>query len=216
MRAPRHSHQARPARALRPALRAGARLDVLWFKLARRGEDDHGVLGCIEARQALIMRDRGDYWQCALIIRNVSCGPSRLGVSVRFVRALLASRTGRRTRRRRCGRLHIEGSALRAQIHPGKVGRATKPAAPAPHGPPKSWPPSSLLSWIKGTNVRRRYSTCAGLETALQAGPVRRLGLNGCEDRGASLGQPPPRTRWPSTRLAPSPRPPLAMIAKTI
>jgi 2-polyprenyl-6-methoxyphenol hydroxylase-like FAD-dependent oxidoreductase len=46
-----------------------APMDVLWFKLARRPNDDHAVLGRIDAGQALIMLDRGDYWQCALIIR---------------------------------------------------------------------------------------------------------------------------------------------------
>ena len=48
----------------------GAPMDVLWFKLARRADDEHAVLGRIEAGQALIRLDRGDYWQCALIIRK--------------------------------------------------------------------------------------------------------------------------------------------------
>src|SRR5262249_30096429 len=48
----------------------GAPMDVLWFKLARKESDDHAVLGRIEAGQALVMLDRGDYWQCALIIRK--------------------------------------------------------------------------------------------------------------------------------------------------
>ena len=47
-----------------------APMDVLWFKLARYAGDQHAVLGRIEAGQALIMLDRGDYWQCALIIRK--------------------------------------------------------------------------------------------------------------------------------------------------
>ena len=47
-----------------------APMDVLWFKLARHADDQHAVLGRIEAGQALIMLDRGDYWQCALIIRK--------------------------------------------------------------------------------------------------------------------------------------------------
>ncbi len=49
-----------------------APMDVLWFKLARRPGDAHAVLGRIEAGQALVMLDRGDYWQCALIIRKGS------------------------------------------------------------------------------------------------------------------------------------------------
>ena len=50
----------------------GAPMDVLWFKLARRPGDAHAVLGRIESGQALVMLDRGDYWQCALIIRKGS------------------------------------------------------------------------------------------------------------------------------------------------
>jgi 2-polyprenyl-6-methoxyphenol hydroxylase-like FAD-dependent oxidoreductase len=50
----------------------GAPMDVLWFKLARRADDDHAVLGRIDAGQMLVMLDRGDYWQCALIIRKGS------------------------------------------------------------------------------------------------------------------------------------------------
>jgi 2-polyprenyl-6-methoxyphenol hydroxylase-like FAD-dependent oxidoreductase len=47
-----------------------APMDVLWFKLARRPDDQSAVLGRIEAGQALIMLDRGDYWQCALVVRK--------------------------------------------------------------------------------------------------------------------------------------------------
>jgi len=49
-----------------------APMDVLWFKLARQPGDARAVLGRIEAGQALVMLDRGDYWQCALIIRKGS------------------------------------------------------------------------------------------------------------------------------------------------
>jgi 2-polyprenyl-6-methoxyphenol hydroxylase-like FAD-dependent oxidoreductase len=48
----------------------GAPMDVLWFTLARRGERQHVVLGRVEAGQAMVMLERGDYWQCALIIRK--------------------------------------------------------------------------------------------------------------------------------------------------
>jgi 2-polyprenyl-6-methoxyphenol hydroxylase-like FAD-dependent oxidoreductase len=48
----------------------GASMDVLWFRLASLEERRHLVLGRIEAGQAMIMLDRGDYWQCALIIRK--------------------------------------------------------------------------------------------------------------------------------------------------
>jgi 2-polyprenyl-6-methoxyphenol hydroxylase-like FAD-dependent oxidoreductase len=48
----------------------GAPMDVLWFRLARRASDDHAVLGRFLDGQILIMLDRGDYWQCALVIRK--------------------------------------------------------------------------------------------------------------------------------------------------
>jgi 2-polyprenyl-6-methoxyphenol hydroxylase-like FAD-dependent oxidoreductase len=48
----------------------GAPMDVLWFKLPRGPEHQGAVLGRIQAGQALIMLDRGDYWQCALVIRK--------------------------------------------------------------------------------------------------------------------------------------------------
>jgi 2-polyprenyl-6-methoxyphenol hydroxylase-like FAD-dependent oxidoreductase len=64
----RHSTLRRAARLEVTDL--GAPMDVLWFRLARRNDDDHAVLGRIDAGQALVMLDRGDYWQCALIIRK--------------------------------------------------------------------------------------------------------------------------------------------------
>ena len=52
----------------------GAPMDVLWFKVARSPKNQNGhqgaVLGRIKAGGALIMLDRGDYWQCALVIRK--------------------------------------------------------------------------------------------------------------------------------------------------
>ncbi len=48
----------------------GAPMDVLWFTLERRENEDQAVLGRIAAGEALVMLDRGDYWQCALIIRK--------------------------------------------------------------------------------------------------------------------------------------------------
>ena len=48
----------------------GAPMDVLWFRLTRRPDDDHAVLGRLVDGRLLVMLDRGDYWQCALIIRK--------------------------------------------------------------------------------------------------------------------------------------------------
>ncbi|WP_322867921.1 FAD-dependent oxidoreductase [Aquicoccus sp. G2-2] len=47
----------------------GAPMDVLWFKLNHRANDDQQVIaGRVESGQFLVMIYRGDYWQCALII----------------------------------------------------------------------------------------------------------------------------------------------------
>jgi 2-polyprenyl-6-methoxyphenol hydroxylase-like FAD-dependent oxidoreductase len=52
----------------------GAPMDVLWFRLPRGPEEPGAVLGRIKAGGALIMLDRGDYWQCAFIIRKGTAG----------------------------------------------------------------------------------------------------------------------------------------------
>ena len=48
----------------------GAPMDVLWLRLAKRTDDRHTGLGRFVDGQGLVMIDRGDYWQCALIIRK--------------------------------------------------------------------------------------------------------------------------------------------------
>jgi 2-polyprenyl-6-methoxyphenol hydroxylase-like FAD-dependent oxidoreductase len=48
----------------------GAPMDVLWFKLGARPDDPPAVLGRVERGQVLVRLYRGDYWQCALIIRK--------------------------------------------------------------------------------------------------------------------------------------------------
>jgi 2-polyprenyl-6-methoxyphenol hydroxylase-like FAD-dependent oxidoreductase len=46
----------------------GAPMDVLWFRLARKDNDDTETFGHFEAGAMMIMLDRGDYWQCAYVI----------------------------------------------------------------------------------------------------------------------------------------------------
>ncbi|HUI96911.1 MAG TPA: FAD-dependent oxidoreductase [Xanthobacteraceae bacterium] len=48
----------------------GAPMDVLWLRLARRPGDEHAVLGRFVDGRFFIMLDRGDYWQCAMVIRK--------------------------------------------------------------------------------------------------------------------------------------------------
>ncbi len=48
----------------------GAPMDVLWFRLAKRPDDGGQTLGRIQAGVVFVMLDRGDYWQCAYVIRK--------------------------------------------------------------------------------------------------------------------------------------------------
>jgi 2-polyprenyl-6-methoxyphenol hydroxylase-like FAD-dependent oxidoreductase len=48
----------------------GAPMDVLWMRLSRRESDGAEALGRIAAGRMFVMIDRGDYWQCAYLIRK--------------------------------------------------------------------------------------------------------------------------------------------------
>ncbi len=46
----------------------GAPMDVLWMRLPRRPEDSAETFGRIEPGRMFVMLNRGDYWQCAMVI----------------------------------------------------------------------------------------------------------------------------------------------------
>lgn len=46
----------------------GAPIDVLWFRLSRRPDDGGQTLGRVLAGKIMVMLNRDDYWQCALVI----------------------------------------------------------------------------------------------------------------------------------------------------
>ncbi len=46
----------------------GAPMDVLWMRFAKMPGDNFETLGHIGASHVFVMLDRGDYWQCALVI----------------------------------------------------------------------------------------------------------------------------------------------------
>jgi 2-polyprenyl-6-methoxyphenol hydroxylase-like FAD-dependent oxidoreductase len=48
----------------------GAPMDVLWMRLSRRPEDPAETFGFIGSGAILVMLNRGDYWQCAYVIRK--------------------------------------------------------------------------------------------------------------------------------------------------
>jgi 2-polyprenyl-6-methoxyphenol hydroxylase-like FAD-dependent oxidoreductase len=48
----------------------GAPMDVLWFRLSKKPSDPNETMGRFDAGRIVVMLDRGDYWQCAFVIRK--------------------------------------------------------------------------------------------------------------------------------------------------
>jgi 2-polyprenyl-6-methoxyphenol hydroxylase-like FAD-dependent oxidoreductase len=48
----------------------GSPMDVLWMRLSKKGSDPSQLFGRIDFGRILVMLDRTDYWQCALVIRK--------------------------------------------------------------------------------------------------------------------------------------------------
>jgi 2-polyprenyl-6-methoxyphenol hydroxylase-like FAD-dependent oxidoreductase len=48
----------------------GAPMDVLWFSLSKKSSDPNQTMGRFDAGRIVVMIDRGDYWQCAFVIRK--------------------------------------------------------------------------------------------------------------------------------------------------
>ncbi len=61
----------RAAARLRPRS-FGVPMDVWWFRLPRREDDPPGGVGRFSTGHFCVMIDRGDYWQCAYLIRKGS------------------------------------------------------------------------------------------------------------------------------------------------
>ena len=61
-------HSTLRASALMAAHDLGAPMDVLWFRIARHPGDTTETAGNFGVGNILVMLNRGDYWQCALVI----------------------------------------------------------------------------------------------------------------------------------------------------
>ena len=46
----------------------GAPMDVLWFRVGKRGNESERLFARVEPGKMLVTFDRGDYWQCAYVI----------------------------------------------------------------------------------------------------------------------------------------------------
>src|SRR5881398_1277637 len=52
------------------AIDFGAPMDVLWMRLSKKPGDPEQLFGRIDFGRIFVMLDRGDYWQCGLVIRK--------------------------------------------------------------------------------------------------------------------------------------------------
>ncbi|OZM81773.1 FAD-dependent oxidoreductase [Pseudonocardia sp. MH-G8] len=68
----------------------GVPIDVWWFRLPRHDDDPAGGLGRVSSGQFMVMIDRGDYWQCAFLIRKGSDATLRAAGPERFRERLAA------------------------------------------------------------------------------------------------------------------------------
>jgi 2-polyprenyl-6-methoxyphenol hydroxylase-like FAD-dependent oxidoreductase len=60
-----------------PLLETSPPMDVLWFRLPRRPDEERAVAGRLGAGRVLVMLDRGDYWQIAFVIAKGTAGEIR-------------------------------------------------------------------------------------------------------------------------------------------
>ena len=63
-------HSTVRARAGLPVEDIGAPMDVLWLRLPKRPNDPEESMGRFEPGRIVVLIDRGDYWQCAFLIRK--------------------------------------------------------------------------------------------------------------------------------------------------
>ena len=73
-----------------PVETLGAPMDVLWFRLAKREPEGNALRGSVERGRLIVLIDRGDYWQCALVIPKGS-GDEVKGRGIGHVRSLVAA-----------------------------------------------------------------------------------------------------------------------------
>jgi 2-polyprenyl-6-methoxyphenol hydroxylase-like FAD-dependent oxidoreductase len=51
---------------------SGAPIDVLWFRVSKHADDPPQAFGFVAVKHFMVLIDRGEYWQCAYIIRKGS------------------------------------------------------------------------------------------------------------------------------------------------
>jgi 2-polyprenyl-6-methoxyphenol hydroxylase-like FAD-dependent oxidoreductase len=70
-------HSLTRTRSRLPGRDLGAPMDVLWFRLPKQSTDHPHTMGRVGMGHMLVLLDRGDYWQCAYVIRKGSLEETR-------------------------------------------------------------------------------------------------------------------------------------------
>ncbi|MEO8883586.1 MAG: FAD-dependent oxidoreductase [Devosia sp.] len=69
----------------------GAPIDVLWFRVGRGDDKTEQTFGRIDAGRFMITIDRGDYWQCAYVIRKGAADALKAGPLATFKQSVAAA-----------------------------------------------------------------------------------------------------------------------------
>ena len=110
-----------------PVLDLGAPIDVLWMRLSRRASDPDAALGRLNYGRLLVTIDRGDYWQCAFVIRKGAFaaiqarGLAALGADIAKVAPFLADRAAELTNWDQVKLLTVQVNRLQRWWRPGLI-----------------------------------------------------------------------------------------------
>jgi 2-polyprenyl-6-methoxyphenol hydroxylase-like FAD-dependent oxidoreductase len=117
----------------------GVPIDVLWFRISRRNGDPEQVLGNVNYGKALILINRGDYFQAGMIIRKGSCekirqdGMDAFRQTIGRIAPYLADRAGELHDWEQIKLLSVQINRLRRWHSPGLlcIGDAAHAMSPA-------------------------------------------------------------------------------------
>ncbi len=120
-------------------LESGVPIDVLWFRISRRAGDPDQVLGNVNYGRALILINRGDYFQAGMIIRKGSfeqvqrAGMSRFRETIALIAPYLRDRVGELQDWDQIKLLTVQINRLRKWYRPGLlcIGDAAHAMSPA-------------------------------------------------------------------------------------
>jgi 2-polyprenyl-6-methoxyphenol hydroxylase-like FAD-dependent oxidoreductase len=103
----------------------GAPMDVLWLRISRAPGDPGQTFGRVDAGRFLIMLERGDYWQCAFVIRKGGFaeiqqrGLDAFRADLATLAPYVRDRTGEITDWRQISLLSVAVDRLRTWYRPG-------------------------------------------------------------------------------------------------